>query len=428
MVTGHTVHRRRRIAVIGSGVAGLTAAHVLRRHADVTLLEARDRLGGHAHTHRVAAAGGGELSVDSGFIVHNRRTYPHLLRLFRELGVPTRSTEMSMSVGCDGCGLEYAGARGLSALLPSRSRRSTAYLRMLAEVPRFHRVARRLLDTGPPSPAREPTLADVVRHHRFDRYFVAHFLLPLVSAVWSCPPGTALDYPARYLFAFLRHHGMLSVWGSPSWRTVEGGSRVYVERVAASLASVRTGAPVTALARTAHGVRLRAGSEELEFDAAVVATHADQALALLESPAPVEKEVLGAFAYSRNRTLLHTDTSVLPRDRATWASWNHRLSSCEPDDAPVRVSYHMNRLQHLAGDEQYAVTLNDGGAVDPGRVVAAMDYAHPVYTPASVAAQRRLGELNDGVVAFAGAHHGWGFHEDGCRSGAVAAASLGVRW
>ncbi|RKS09684.1 putative NAD/FAD-binding protein [Nocardiopsis sp. Huas11] len=427
MVTGRTAPRRQ-IAVIGSGVAGLTAAHVLQRHADVTLLEADDRLGGHAHTHGVGGAGGAELPVDSGFIVHNRRTYPHLLRLFEELGVPTRSTEMSMSVRCDGCGLEYAGARGLPALLPNRSRRSAAYVRMLAEVPRFHRAARRVLEGGPPAPVREPTLGGFVRHHRFGPYFVAHFLLPLVSAVWSCPPGASLDYPARYLFAFLRHHGMLSVWGSPSWRTVEGGSRVYVERVAANLASVRTGAPVSGLARTDRGVRMRVGAREEEFDAAVVATHADQALALLESPTPVQKEVLGAFGYSRNRTLLHTDTSVLPRDRAVWASWNHRLSSCEPDDAPVRVSYHMNRLQHLPGGEQYVVTLNDGGAVAPDRVVAAMDYAHPVYTPASVAAQRRLGELDDGVVAFAGAHHGWGFHEDGCRSGVTAAASLGVRW
>ncbi|MCK9874068.1 FAD-dependent oxidoreductase [Nocardiopsis dassonvillei] len=428
MGTGQHTLRRRRVAVIGSGVSGLTAAHVLHRDDDVTLFEADDRLGGHAHTHRIDGGPGGELGVDSGFIVHNRRTYPHLLRLFDELGVHTQPTEMSMSVSCRGCGLEYAGARGMRAMLPNRSRRSPAYLRMLTEIPRFHRAARRLLAATPPPGAAEPTLGAFVRHHRFTPYTVAHFLLPLVSAVWSCPPGTATDYPARYLFSFLANHGMLSVWGSPRWRTVTGGSHAYVERVAKNLHAVRTGTPVTSLARTAQGVRLRAGGEALDFDAVVVATHADQALALLADPTDAEREVLGAFGYSRNRTLLHTDASVLPADRDVWASWNHRLASCEPDTEPVRVSYHMNRLQRLDADEQYVVTLNGADEVDPDRVVAAMDYAHPVYTPASLVAQRRLPELSDRAVAFAGAHHGWGFHEDGCRSGVRAAASLGVHW
>ncbi|WP_433697608.1 NAD(P)/FAD-dependent oxidoreductase [Nocardiopsis sp. CA-288880] len=481
MGTGQHTLRRRRVAVIGSGVSGLTAAHILNRDDDVTLLEADDRLGGHAHTHRVADAGGGELRVDSGFIVHNRRTYPRLLRLFDELGVRTQPTEMSMSVSCDGCGLEYAGARGLRAMLPNRSRRSPAYLRMLAEIPRFHRAARGLLASAPdgadaagegaprgggaagarvrgagrgtrgvrrpagrrapsagagpgtlPRGARPgtdgPTLGEFVRRHGFSPYMTAHFLLPLVSAVWSCPPGAATDYPARYLFAFLANHGMLGVWGSPRWRTVVGGSGSYVERIAGNLHAVRTGSPVRSLARTADGVRLRTPTDTLDFDAAVVATHADQALALLERPTDAEREVLGAFGYSRNPTLLHTDTSVLPRDRSAWASWNHRLASCEPDRDPVRVSYHMNRLQGLDAADQYVVTLNGTDRVDPARVVAAADYAHPVYTPAALAAQRRLPELDDGVVAFAGAHHGWGFHEDGCASGVRAAASLGTLW
>ncbi|MFD3685699.1 NAD(P)/FAD-dependent oxidoreductase [Nocardiopsis sp. NPDC058631] len=454
MGTGQHTLRRRRVAVVGSGVAGLTAAHILHRGDDVTLLEADDRLGGHAHTHRIADGGDGELWVDSGFIVHNRRTYPHLLRLFDELGVRTQPTEMSMSVSCEGCGLEYAGARGVRAMLPNRSRRSPDYLRMLAEIPRFHRAARRLLDAGAdgaatgagapqatgavgpgepgPAPGRteaaQPTLGEFVRRHRFSPYMTAHFLLPLVSAVWSCPPGTATDYPARYLFAFLANHGMLGVWGSPRWRTVVGGSRSYVERVAENLHAVRTGSPARSLARTANGVRVRTPTETLDFDAAVVATHADQALALLERPTDTEREVLGAFGYSRNRTLLHTDASVLPRDRTAWAGWNYRLASCEPDREPVRVSYHMNRLQNLDAANQYVVTLNGTDRVDPDRVVAAMDYTHPVYTPASLAAQRRLPELEDGVVAFAGAHHGWGFHEDGCASGVRAAASLGSLW
>ncbi|MFY7069239.1 NAD(P)/FAD-dependent oxidoreductase [Nocardiopsis changdeensis] len=425
MVQDRHTHRRR-IAVIGSGVSGLTAAHILRERAEVTLLEADDRLGGHAHTHRLTGEDGGELSVDSGFIVHNRRTYPHLVRLFDELGVETRPAEMSLSVSCDGCGLEYAGSRGARALLPTGSRAGAAHLRMLVEIPRFHRAARALLAAPDHGPG--PTLGEFAADGSLSRHTVAHFLVPLVSAVWSCPPGTALDYPARYLFAFLANHGMLGVWGSPRWRTVAGGSRSYVERIAKNLDVVRTGAPVRSLERRPGGVRLRAGGDVLEFDAAVVAVHADRALSLLERPTPDERAVLGAFRYSRNRTLLHTDTSVLPRDPVVRASWNHRLPSCDPDAGAVRVSYDMNRLQHLPGRRRHLVTLNDDGRVDPRLVLAEMDYEHPVYTPAALAAQHRLPDLNDGTVAFAGAHHGWGFHEDGCASGVRAAESLGVTW
>ncbi|WP_431869240.1 NAD(P)/FAD-dependent oxidoreductase [Nocardiopsis eucommiae] len=430
MSTHH--QRRRAVAVIGSGVSGLTAAYVLGQHDDVTLFEADDRPGGHAHTHRLAGDDGGEVGVDSGFIVHNRRTYPHLLRLFGELGVTTRPTEMSLSVSCEGCGLEYAGARGPRALWPNRSRRRADHVRMLLDIPRFHSAARRLTATArrvdPEGTVVGPTLGEFADRHGFSPFFTAHFLLPLVSAVWSCPAGTALDYPARHLFGFLEHHGMLGIWGSPRWRTVEGGSHTYVERVLAGLHSVRLGTPVRALSRDENGVRLSTDTEVLEFDAAVIATHADQALALLDRPSADEREILGAFTYTRNRTLLHTDTTVLPSDRATWASWNHRLTSCDPDGSPVRVSYHMNRLQGLPDGTDYVVTLNADDGVTPDRVVAAMDYSHPVFTPESVAAQRRLRSLDTPVLAFAGAHHGWGFHEDGCRSGVEAAAALGRRW
>nr|WP_046471738.1 FAD-dependent oxidoreductase [Allosalinactinospora lopnorensis] len=424
-------HRERRhVAVVGSGVTGLTAAHILQRAgADVTLFEADDRLGGHAHTHEVTDGSGATLPVDSGFIVHNTCTYPNLLRLFEELGVASRPTEMSLSVRCDECGLEYAGARGLRALFPRGARTDRRYLRMLTEIPRFHRSARALLRSGPASHGHwEPTLGEFVRARRHSSYFTTHFLLPLVSAVWSCPPGTALRYPARHLFTFLAHHGMLTVFGSPQWRTVVGGSRAYVERLAKNLTSVRTSTPVSRLRRTAEGVELRADDTSARFDGAVVATHADQALTLLEDPTLAQREVLGAFGYSRNRVLLHTDPSVLPRRNAVRASWNHRISSCSAPDEAVQVSYHMNRLQGLTSDRDYIVTLNGEGAVPAERVEAAMVYEHPVYTPDALAAQQRLPELSDGVLAFAGAYSGWGFHEDGCRSGAAAAAALGAGW
>ncbi|GAA3743953.1 putative NAD/FAD-binding protein [Spinactinospora alkalitolerans] len=421
---------RRRIAVVGAGVAGLTAAYVLQRGgAEVTLFEAEERLGGHAHTHDVPDGDGPPLAVDSGFIVHNRRTYPLLTRLFDELGVRTRPCEMSMAVTCEGCGLEYAGARGLRGLFPTAGNLARPrYLRMLGEIPRFHRAARRLLRT-PGTGAAEPTLGEFARRCGHSGYFTSHFLLPLVSAVWSCPPGTALDYPARYLFAFLANHGMLSVFGSPRWRTVVGGSRGYVERAAKELTSVRTATPVHSVRRTAEGlgVRTEDGAQE-HFDAGVIATHADQALRLLERPSDAQRRVLGAFGYSRNPTLLHTDPSLLPRAAAARASWNHRLQSCSASAETVRVSYHMNRLQGLDARSDYVVSLNSADAVPEDRVLAAMVYHHPVYTPESLAAQRLLPDLNDSVLAFAGAHHGWGFHEDGCRSGVAAAEALGTRW
>ncbi|MFJ9536048.1 NAD(P)/FAD-dependent oxidoreductase [Streptomyces sp. NPDC101225] len=418
---------RRRAAVVGSGVAGLTAAHILSRTHHVTLYEADDRLGGHAHTHELTSSDGQTHRVDSGFIVHNRRTYPNLLRLFDELGVGTQESEMSMSVRCEGCGLEYAGARGPAGLL-ARPRNAVrgAYLRMLTEVPAFHRAARRLLAR----PADVTlTLGGFLEREGFSPYFRTHFITPLVSAVWSCDTTTAQLHPAAYLFRFMEHHGMLSVGGSPTWRTVTGGSRSYVDRVAGEVATVRTATPVRALTRHADGAVVTAQDGRTDsYDAVVVAVHPDQALRLLADATPDEKDVLGAFRYSRNHTLLHTDTSLLPRARGARASWNYLMPSCTAGADRVRVSYDMNRLQRLDAPETFVVTLGGEDRVDPARVRARMVYEHPVYTPESVAAQQRLPDLNTSVTAFAGAYHGWGFHEDGCLSGVLAAAALGARW
>ena len=415
--------RRPSFAVIGSGIAGLTAAHVLSATGEVTLYEADHRLGGHAHTHELAGDGGGPLAVDSGFIVYNERTYPLLSRLFAELDVPTRETGMSMSVRCDGCGLEYAGGRGASGLfaVPGTAIRP-GYLRMLASVPRFHRAALALL-----AGESQCTLGTFLRDHGFSPYFARHFVLPLVSTVWSCPGALATHYPARHLFRFLANHGMLSVTGAPTWRTVVGGSRGYVERVAKGLHRVLVRAPVHAVVRHADGVDVhdRAGGTR-RHDGVVVATHPAQALALLDAPTDAERDVLGAFTYARSEAVLHTDTSLLPT--RAHASWNCRLPSCATSAAGVAVSYDMSRLQHLPGPTRYVVTLNDDGAIDPATTLATMTYEHPVFTVEAVAAQRRLPELDRDRVAFAGAYHGWGFHEDGCRAGVAAARSLGGRW
>ncbi|MFC8719053.1 NAD(P)/FAD-dependent oxidoreductase [Kitasatospora sp. NPDC057198] len=439
------------MAVVGAGVAGLSAAYALARAGVVVeLFEADGRLGGHAHTQRTTAADGRELALDTGFLVHNTRTYPELVRLFGELGVRTQDSDMSMSVSCAGCGLEYAGARGPSGLLATPGNLARGrYLRMLAEVPRFHRLARALLaepDQGTqaaqgaqaPQDAQDaqdatsgPSLREFLARHGFSAYFVQHFMTPVVSAVWSCAPDLAGDYPARYLFAFLANHGLLSVTGSPTWRTVVGGSAEYVERIAAHLAAhagtVHRDAPVRAVHRHPDGVTVAtADGRSSRADAVVVAVHADQALRLLADPTRAEQEVLGAFTYSRNPTVLHRDASLLPRAAWARASWNYRMPGCDAPSDRVRVSYHLNRLLRLGGAEDYLVTLNEEerAPVAEPLVVSRTVYEHPVYTARTVAAQQRLPELATGRTAFAGAYHGWGFHEDGCRSGLAAADRL----
>jgi uncharacterized protein len=420
----------RRIAVVGGGAGGLAAAYVLARAHPVTLYEAEDRLGGHAHTHAVTEENGSELFLDTGFLVFNERTYPLLSRLFGELGVTARDTEMSLSFRCQECGLQYAGQRGLRGLAAGLRRGGGRYLWLLGEVLRFHREARGLLDRGPAAGDETgPTLREFLVQKGFSGYFIAHFAMPLVAAVWSCPPGTALSYPARYLFEFLNQHGLLSVTGSPRWRTVAGGSASYVTRVAKQLAEVRSGVPVSAVRRFPGGAKITdAAGYAAEYDAVVIATHPDQALNLLTDPTPEEKRVLGAFRYSRNEVLLHTDPRLIPDGRAVRASWNYLQRSCRRPQTGVQMSYYLNRLQVLDARRDYVVTLNDSGLVRPEAVLARMTYRHPVYEPASVAAQRRLPELNSGITAYAGAYHGWGFHEDAVRAGVTAARSLGARW
>lgn len=422
--------RPRRVAVIGSGVAGLTAAHVLGGQCHVTLYEADGRLGGHADTHEVVV-GERTICVDTGFIVHNDRTYPTLLRLFEELGVATQESDMSMSVRCDEQGLEYAGAKGLVGLFAQpRNLRNPAYLRMLGEVRRFHRLARGVLTDPKGGAHHAETLGDFAARGGFSPYFTAYFLQPVVAAVWSCDPSAALDYPARYLFSFLDHHGMLSVLGSPTWRTVVGGSSRYVEKVAAGLDEIRTATPVRAVRESSHGVVIIGTDGQSDhFDSAVIATHPHQALRILGDPSDLQREVLSAMPYSSNVAQLHTDESVLPRRSAARASWNYWRRPAGQEAGHVLVTYDMTRLQRLDGtDQRFLVTLGGDDLVDPALVIETMHYEHPLYTPGSVAAQAQLPLINTDRIAFAGAYHGWGFHEDGAASGVRAAAHLGVAW
>jgi predicted NAD/FAD-binding protein len=341
---------------------------------------------------------------------------------------------MSMSVRDDrlggllpATGLEYAGARGIGGLFPSLGNLARPrYLRMLAEVKRFHREATLLLDTDASGEDGDETLGSFVGRHDFSPYFVEHFMTPLVAAVWSCAPGDAMRYPARYLFVFLQHHGMLSVFGSPTWRTVVGGSATYVQAVAQRIHEVSLGAPVRSVVRTPDGVQISVDdAAPRQFDAAVIATHADQALGMLAEPTAAQRSVLGAIRYSTNHTQLHTDESVLPRRSRARASWNYLAT---PDTDNVLVTYDVTRLMGLTGPGRFLVTLGGRDHVDPATVIAEMTYDHPLYTPESVAAQALLPTIDDDRLTFAGAYHGWGFHEDGAASGLRAAERLGARW
>ncbi|HEX3782762.1 MAG TPA: FAD-dependent oxidoreductase [Pseudonocardiaceae bacterium] len=415
-------------AVIGSGIAGLTAAYLLERTSEVTLYEADPRLGGHADTRTVVPIGdGAPLALDCAFTVYNEHRYPYLSRLLRELGVATHCTEMSLSIRCEGCGIEYSarsGLRGLPRDLPAAC--GQVDIDLLSELVEFNRLARSVIADRP---RHELTLGKMLADSGVRPYFAQHVVLPLVCIVWSCDPEMASQYPVATLLDCLDTHGMLTASAASRWRTIVGGSTTYVERAAATLTEVLRGTPVRALRRGADGVEVRDAADRVRrFDRAVIATHPDQALQLLADPTQAEAEVLAAIGYSRNHAVLHTDSSILPQQASNRSAWNYRQKSCQPGSSRPALTYYLNRLHGIDSDTDYLLTLGGSEWVDPSQVLARMDYEHPVHTPDSVAARERLPELTSSVVAYAGAYHGVGFHEDGCRAGAAAAEAFGVVW
>jgi predicted NAD/FAD-binding protein len=386
-----------RIAVIGAGVSGLVAAHRLKDEHDVRVLEAAGRAGGHSNTVEVDGLG-----VDTGFIVLNDRNYPAFTALLAELGVATQPSDMSFGVS-DGARFEYAAHSASGLYANPRHLVSPRFQRMVGEYVRFNRAARELLAGGA-----DPSLTRWLRDERFSQTFIDRLIVPQAAAVWSADPAQMWSFPARFLVEFFDNHGMLGLRGRPQWRTVTGGSQTYVRAITREL-DVRLDTPVERVER--HGDHVEVDGED--YDAVVIAAHADQALALLADPTDAEREVLGAIPYQPNRAVLHSDRSLMPRRRRAWASWNFHLD-------PPSVTYWMNRLQALETATDYFVTLNR-----PVRnAIAAFDYVHPVFTSAGRAAQRRHAELNTGRTAFAGAYWGWGFHEDGVRSGLRAAQAV----
>jgi predicted NAD/FAD-binding protein len=410
-----------RIAIVGAGISGLVAARLLHEKHEISVFEEADWIGGHAHTVDVEV-GGERHAVDMGFIVYNERNYPHFTGLLASLGVETQPTEMSFSVCCERSGLEW-GSRGPNALFAQRRNLlRPSFRRMLSDVLRFGHEARELLAQG----AEKVSLGDYLYGAGYSREFVEHYAIPMGAAIWSAEPDAFLRIPAATFVRFFDNHGLLGRGRPPAWRSVRGGSRSYVEALVADFrARIRLRTPVRRVWRRGGGVQLEtAGGELHAFDRVILATHSDQALALLADPSDAERALLGSIRYQRNEVVLHTDARLLPKRQRAWASWNYRIPAESRSGA--LVSYHMNRLQGLRSRFELVVSLNCGDRIDPERILASYVTRHPVLDAEAVAAQA-LHDRLDGLrrTHFCGAYWGYGFHEDGVRSALTVCRRLG---
>ena len=429
--------RERRVAVVGSGVSGLATAWQLSQGPDavqVTLFEADSHFGGHAHTVDVTLDGITH-GVDTGFLVFNHATYPHLLRLFADLQVPTAASEMSFSVQVPEIGLEWSGCN-LDTVFAQRSNLiSPRFLGMLRDLMRFNRLTTAIAERGEEAAQQQP-IGEFLREHRFSVAFRDWYLLPMLGCIWSCPTDQMLQFPVATMIRFCHNHGLIRVSNRPQWFTVRGGSREYVKRMVAGLADARLNTPVLALRRlppdtASAGIWLDTAAGSEHFDAVVLAGHSDQSLSLLgEHASADERAVLGAIGYQRNRAVLHTDASLMPRRRKAWAAWNYERSpALAQEQSAVCLHYWINRLQPLPWQTPVVVSLNPTREPAAGQVLGEFDYAHPVFDAAAIAAQQRVPEIQGQAgVWFAGAWTRYGFHEDGLRSGLEAAEALRAHW
>ncbi len=412
-----------RVAVVGSGIAGLSCAWLLAQKYQVTLYEAGNYLGGHTNTVDVDVDGVTH-PVDTGFLVFNRNTYPNLTALFAHLGVKSVETEMSFAVSLARPNLEWSGSSLATVFGQKRNLLRPDFWRMLADILRFNRESVAWLEAHPDG---EVSLRDYLAAGGYSRAFSEWYLLPMGAAIWSCPAGQMLDYPLATFVRFCRNHGLLQVFDRPLWRTVQGGGREYVKRLAAELTDIRLATPVRRIKHHLKGIDVVSDSSVERFDQVVLACHSDQALEILgESATPEQTAVLSAIRYEPNRAVLHTDAALLPRDHSLWSAWNYLAGQPQPDHTPVSVSYLINRLQPLPFSTPVVVTLNP--RVEPVRdkVIAEFEYAHPVFDAKAIAAQKRLPEVSGMQgVWLCGAWGGYGFHEDGLKSGLAVANALG---
>ncbi len=421
-----------RVAVVGSGIAGMGAAWLLSRpefggaSREVHLFESRDRLGGHTHTHRVTD-GGRTIAIDSGFIVYNEPTYPNLTRLFDELGVATQESDMSFGLMDRASGFEYAGSK--EGLFPTRRAFTDVQrLRLAAGILRFNRLGLKLVDDPR---VKGITLGRFLAATRLEGPVADLYVLPMAAAIWSTGTGDVRDFPLGTFLDFFRNHGLLGVRSHHPWRTVTGGSSSYIAPLTAPYAdNIHLSSPIRAITRHEDGVELRTQDDQVHaFDKVVIAAHADQTLGMLADPSQEEKELLGQWQYSTNRASLHTDLDLMPRARTAWASWNVLTDDATQLGDCVSLTYWMNRLQSLDTDTQYLVTLNPSTPPREDKVIAQMSYTHPLFTPRSVATQPKLDGLNGRRnTFFAGAYQRYGFHEDGLWSAVRVASHFGIRW
>ena len=426
-----------KVAVVGSGISGLAACHALRGHAHVTLFESGPYFGGHTHTVDVTLPGANGQpvthGVDTGFLVFNERTYPNLIALFEELGIPTAKSDMSFSVqvpqALGGQALEWSGT-SLDTVFAQRSHLlRPRFWRMLRDLIRFNTLATRLAQAGADAELMQP-LGEFLQAQGFSREFREWYFLPMLGCIWSCPTDQMLQFPVSTMIRFCHNHGLIQVTDRPQWWTVQGGARQYVAKIVDGVDDARLAAPVRAVVRSDDGVQVRTDAGWERFDRLVMATHSDQALALLADASPMEHELLGAIRYQPNRAVLHTDTSVLPQRRKAWAAWNYERGTDATEAARVCLHYLLNQLQPLPWTQPVVVSLNLVRDIDPAHVIGDYDYAHPVFDLAAIRAQTRMSEVQGHRATwFAGAWMGYGFHEDGLKAGLAAGravvASLG---
>ena len=416
---------RLKIAVLGSGISGLSAAWLLGHDHDVTLYESDARLGGHSHTVD-APAPHGDIAVDTGFIVYNTPNYPNLVALFEHLGVPTKASNMGFAVSLDGGRFEYGGDNLIALFSQWRNLVSPRFWSMLSDLVRFYRQAPR---DAAALEASGISLGDYLDAGGYGAAFQDDHLLPQAGAIWSATPRDIRDFPAAAFVRFCQNHDLLKITGRMAWRTVDGGSRAYVAKIAASLAdNIKTSTAALGVRRTPAGVRVRTAHGEVLFDHVVIATHADDALGLLDDATPRERDLLGAFAYSRNSAVLHADPALMPQRRNTWSAWNY-IGQTGPDgDRRLCVTYWMNRLQGLPPETSLFLTLNPVVPPDPTTVIRNDVYHHPQFNAAALQAQKHLWSLQgEGGVWFCGSYFGSGFHEDGLQAGLAVAEALGGR-
>ena len=414
--------KRCKIAVVGTGIAGNVVSYYLNQDHDITVFEKNNYVGGHSHTHSVSSPEG-DYQVDSGFIVFNYETYPQFTRLLQKLGVEVQTSEMSFGVRCERTGLEYMGSTLNSLFTQRRNFFRPSFWGMLIDIIRFNRNGASLLDEGDT----EISLEDYLKKEAYGKAFKEDYLLPMASAVWSADKNMMSRFPAKYLVRFFYNHGLLKIFNRPQWYVIKGGSKEYVDAITRGHRhAIRLDTAVNSISRSDTGVIIKTSVDQESFDYVFLACHSDQALSLLANPRELEREVLGAITYQKNDAVLHTDTSLLPKNRRAWAAWNyHRL---EREQDQVAMTYNMNILQNFSCETQFCVTLNNTSAVDPSKIIAKMRYEHPVYTPESVAAQGRQREINgQDRIYFCGAYWRYGFHEDGVASAMSALADFNKR-